>query len=173
MAESIATPRVEAPVPKIEHMEIRFFERRDLLALNSSSIAHVESATGCLVHFTKDTVELFGLEEDRRKVRDLIRAWAGELTEGQQYLVRVTRLDIHGAYVELVEHKGGLMDLIGVREGFIHMKNYGSWSFKQAGETLKVGQTFRAVCIGHEPLTGRPEFSIKSFRISELTSAEI
>jgi len=163
MASSIEAPRVEARVPRLEYIELRMWERKDLKSLDYSEVAQIEAATGCNIRILKNNIEIFGLDENRRVVRELIQEAVGELIEGKLYTVRVVRCEVHGVMVELADYEGGLAKLIGVREGFIHWKNSGIRT-KSPENSVEIGQEFRALCIGHEPLTGRPEFSVNAVR---------
>jgi len=169
-------PRPES-TPKIEYMELKTWERKEISVHGFSNLSEFTAKSGCHLKLYKGSIVLFGSKEERDRAKKMIRMFFGDLEVGKEYQIVVTKILEYGVLVDLT--KGSEMpqesleseseELTSLaKEGFIHSSNLSTAYLKHSSDFCRVGDEFCAVCIGRQPLSGRQEFALKGVHVQSV-----
>jgi len=175
MEEAMPEPTECCDVPKIERVPLGMRELIEFRKLPQDIIVEIEARSGTHIRWLDEELEVFGTEASRRMVKEILWRLVGKLTEGNIYSIKIKELKRFGVTVEVVleeERKEGakskniLLEYMASRQintqmGFIHISDLATQYLSHPAEVVSVGQRYRAKCIGHEALTGRPTFSLR------------
>jgi len=174
MSTAISQPRSDANVPVFYEEEIdSSFDRPP-----KSLMVALTEEMGVEVRERNGRLQVFGTPEAAAAARDRFYRAVGGLIVDSEYFVTVVNILEYGAVVRVVaetdktetETESRFSWDREPREGFMHISDMSKRFINSPLEAVEVGRTYRAVCIGQEPLTRRPTFSIA--RVSTARFAE-
>jgi len=180
MTKALPQPRQNANVPELERTNVAQSHTTVLRRLPPEAVLEIESLTHTHIRIYNEHIEIFGYNEGRARAKDLLRRFGGTLKEGQTYLVQVVDIKDYGVFVQVAEphtaadiygQENGdefdhdsklLLDGYTSRQpGFIHISELSFQFLEHPSQIILMKGKYRARCIGHEILSGRPLFTLK------------
>ncbi|RPF46891.1 polyribonucleotide nucleotidyltransferase [Thermodesulfitimonas autotrophica] len=150
MKQTIAAPRPELSpyAPRVLHMVIDPEKIRDVIGPGGKVIRKIIELTGAEIDVEDDgrVYITAPTEEAGRKAMEIIQNLTAEVTVGQVYLGRVTRVADFGCFVEIIP---GVLGLPG-KEGLVHISQLAPQRVEKVEDVVKEGDQILVKVIGYD-----------------------
>lgn len=150
MKQTIAAPRPELSpyAPRVLHMAIDPEKIRDVIGPGGKVIRKIIELTGAEIDVEDDgrVYITAPTEEAGRKAMEIIQNLTAEVTVGQVYLGRVTRVADFGCFVEIIP---GVLGLPG-KEGLVHISQLAPQRVERVEDVVKEGDQILVKVIGYD-----------------------
>ena len=150
MKQTIAAPRPELSpyAPRVLHMVIDPEKIRDVIGPGGKVIRKIIELTGAEIDVEDDgrVYITAPTEEAGRQAREIIENLTAEVTVGQVYLGRVTRVADFGCFVEIIP---GVLGLPG-KEGLVHISQLAPQRVERVEDVVKEGDQILVKVIGYD-----------------------
>ncbi|TSC76253.1 MAG: polyribonucleotide nucleotidyltransferase [Parcubacteria group bacterium Gr01-1014_31] len=155
MQQAIAAPRPELSpyAPRIVTVQINPDRIRDVIGPGGKIINKIIDETGCDIDIEPDgRVMITGTDLVKtQKAVDWVKLLTKEVTVGETYEGKVTRILDFGAFVEVTPNK----------EGMVHISELAHYRVNQVTDVVKIGDTVKVKVIAIDDL-GRVNLSVKA-----------
>lgn len=150
MKQTIAAPRPQLSpyAPRVLHMVIDPEKIRDVIGPGGKVIRKIIDVTGAEIDIEDDgrIYITAPTEEAGRKAMEIIQNLTAEVTVGQIYLGRVTRVTDFGCFVEIIP---GVLGLPG-KEGLVHISQLAPQRVERVEDVVKEGDQILVKVIGYD-----------------------
>ena len=150
MKQAIPEPRPELSpfAPRVLHTVIDPEKIRDVIGPGGKIIRKIIELTGAEID-VEDDGRIFvtaPTQEAGREAMDIIKNITAEVTPGQIYLGRVTRVTDFGCFVEIIP---GVLGLPG-KEGLVHISQLAHQRVEKVSDVVKEGDQITVKVIGYD-----------------------